>query len=165
MRFELRHPMPRPADVAWKTFFHDDAYEAELKKQNSEHTAEVLEEGPKGDKHYTKTRITSHRPLPSFMKRAIGADHLSYVLEQWRDEGRYELRWKVTPPTAQDKIKAEGTYKLIATPSGCERLVSGEIKVSIPLVGGKIEKAIGEELKSSYERSAVFAREWLAAHT
>ena len=53
----------------------------------------------------------------------------------------------------------------VATPAGCERLVSGEISVSIRFIGSTIENAIGGELKSSYEQSAVFAATWLEQNT
>ncbi len=164
MRFELRHAMPRSAAVAWQAFFHDDRYQAALQAR-ADHDAEELERAVRGGLAYVKTQITSHKDLPPVMARAIGASRLSYVLEQWRDDAKMELRWKVTPPAARDKVRAEGTYRLVARPEGCERLVNGEISVSIPLVGGKIEKAIGGELKKSYEDSAVFARQWLMEHT
>jgi hypothetical protein len=164
MRFDMRHKMPRSASVAWQAFFFDDAYQVALQAQAA-HDAETLERATRGGLAYVKTRVTSHKKLPSFMARSIGSDRLSYVLEQWRDDAKLEMRWKVTPPTAHDKIKAEGRYRLVANPTGCERLVNGEIKVSIALVGGKIEKAIGGELQRSYEKSAVFASDWLLANT
>lgn len=163
MKFELRHKLPRPVDVAWEGLFSDAYIQAST--AGSEHTTEVLEEGPRGGLHYKKAKVTSHKELPAMMRKAIGANHLSYVLEQWRDDAKHEVKWKVTPPVQQDKIKAEGFYKLVATPDGCERLVSGEISVSIRFVGGTIEKAIGGELQSSYEKSAGFAAEWLEKNT
>ena len=164
MRFDLRHVMPRTAPVAWQAFFHDERYQAALQARSA-HDVEILERTTRGGLAVQRTRVTSHKPLPSFMARAIGSDRLSYVLEQLRDDAKMELRWKVTPPAAADKVRAQGSYRLIATPAGCERLVNGEITVSIPLVGGKIEKAIGGELQRSYEESAVFARDWLLQNT
>ncbi len=163
MKFELRHPLPRPVDVAWKGLFSEAYFHAA--SQGAEQTTEVLEEGPRGSLQYSKTKVTSHRELPSMMRKAVGARHLSYVLEQWRDDSKHEMRWKVTPPVHADKIKAEGVYRMVATPSGCERLVSGEISVSIRFVGSTIENAIGGELRSSYEQSAVFAASWLEQNT
>ncbi len=163
MRFEVRHPMPRSADIAWRAFFSPD-YEAALRARDDSEV-ELLEEGDRGGIHYRRTKVTSGKTLPGFMQRALQSDRLSYVLEQWRDDRRMELRWKVTPPAMPDKIRAAGNYSCIATPSGCERIVNGEISVAIPLVGGKIETAIGDELRASYERTAVFARQWLLDHT
>jgi hypothetical protein len=74
------------------------------------------------------------------------------------------LSWTVEPRGVGRKVQANGTYEIRPADGGCERLVKGEIRVAIPLVGGKIEKVVADELRSSYERGATFALHWMQAH-
>ena len=163
MRFELRHALPRSPEVAWAAMF-GEKYEAAVSESGSL-TRVVLDEGPRGALFFRRTRITSAQKLPGAMAAAIGQDQLTYVLEETRNDAGFTLDWRVIPAVMADKVKAAGTYTLVPAAGGCERLVRGEIVVSIPLLGGKIEKGIGDELQASYERSAAFARNWLLENT
>jgi hypothetical protein len=54
-----------------------------------------------------------------------------------------------------------GTSKVLPTDTGCERIIEGEIKVAIPLVGGTIEKVVFEQIEKSYDRAADVIRRHL----
>jgi len=79
------------------------------------------------------------------------------------DDAGYHVDWKVIPINVSDRVKAAGTFSLKPLNGGrCQRVVTGEVKVSVPLVGGRIEKGIAADLEKSYEATAEFARRWLA---
>ena len=72
------------------------------------------------------------------------------------------MRIVIEPATMKDKFKTEGDY--IVTPLGdkrCRREFRGEVKVSIPLIGGKMEKFTVEQMQASYEVATRITREWL----
>lgn len=109
-----------------------------------------------------KVRITSRKELPGLMRSALGSDRLIYDQEMESDLARHITNWKVIPNFAADKVKCAGTSRIVATgASSCERVVSGEMKVSIPLVGGKIEQGIVSELENSYAKTADVIRQWI----
>jgi hypothetical protein len=62
----------------------------------------------------------------------------------------------------KDKFNMSGDY--IVTPLGdrCRREFKGEVKVSVPLLGGKIEKFMMEQLRDAYEVAARVTRQWIA---
>ena len=161
MKFENRQPFPHAREAVWEQLF-SEAYDAALSATSDMEKA-VLEEGVRDGRRFKRTRLTSRKPVPAAMAAFTGPT-LSYDLIEIYAENGTSLDWKVIPSKAADKVKAEGTYAVIDAPGGCERLVKGEIKVSIPLLGSKIEKGIGEQLESSYARSSAFALKWMREH-
>lgn len=159
MKFALHHAFDHPVDRVWSTLLDPDYIAAASKLSDIEKVVERDEE--RDGKQFVRTRCTSPRELPRMMRKAIGSDKLVYHLEEIRDHANHTLQWRVIPGALARKVTAEGSYTLRATPSGCERLVKGEVRVAIPIVGGKIEGGIGTELKSGYEKAAELTRSWL----
>jgi hypothetical protein len=159
VNFALHHRFDHPADRVWATLLDPAYITAASKLSDIEKVVERDEE--RDGKQFVRTRCTSPRELPRIMRRAIGSDKLVYHLEEIRDHANHTLQWRVIPGALASKVKAEGSYTLRATPNGCERLVKGEVRVAIPIVGSKIEGGIGKELKTGYEKAAELTRSWL----
>lgn len=159
MNFTLHHRFDHPVDKVWATLFDPGYIVAASRLSDIEKVVErdEVREG----RQFVRTRCTSPRELPRMMQRAIGSDKLVYHLEEIRDHANHTLQWRVIPGALAHKVKAEGSYTLRPTPEGCERLVKGEVRVAIPIVGSKIEGGIGTELKSGYEKAAELTRTWL----
>lgn len=162
MKMDVRHELPAPIDVAWREL-HSEAYIA-AQRETTGTSGEVISEEPAGGgKVLRKTRVRLGRELPSVAANLLGSKHLTYTLEETVDEANHHVEWKVIVDKVSNKVKAEGVYKLVAgSATTCQRIVTGNIKVSVPLVGGRIEKGIAAELTKSYEATAEFAREWLS---
>jgi len=72
------------------------------------------------------------------------------------------MRIVIEPAQMKEKFQTAGDY--IVTPVGdkrCRREFRGEVKVSIPLLGGKMEKYTIEQMKESYEVATRTTREWI----
>ena len=59
--------------------------------------------------------------------------------------------WEIIVPRISSKVKATGSFSITDKGTTCERIVEGEVKVSIPFVGGKIESIIAKQLGKSQE--------------
>lgn len=125
----------------------------------------MLEERIDGACRWKRTRVTTKREIPAPFTKILGPGPLSYELEENFEDARCFMRWRVIPARVADKVTAEGTYSL-AEGSGdtCLRHVVGDVRVAIPILGGQLEKLVARELEAGYERSTVFAREWLLAN-
>jgi len=163
MKMDVRHELPAAIDVAWREL-HSEAYVTAQREQTGT-AGEVLSEEPQADgRLLRRTRITLGRDLPSVAANLLGSKRLSYVLEELVDADKHHVEWKVLVDRVSNKVKAGGEFTLEAvSDSVCRRVVTGEIKVSVPFVGGRIEKGIAEELTKSYNATAETARAWLAA--
>ena len=54
-----------------------------------------------------------------------------------------------------------GTTTLADIAAGCEYLLSGQVKVGIPLIGGKIEEVVAEQLDRLLRTEARIPNRWL----
>jgi hypothetical protein len=64
----------------------------------------------------------------------------------------------------QDKFSMGGKYSVTPLDGGarCRREFKGEVKVTIPLIGGRVEKYMLDELRASYDTAAATTRRWIA---
>jgi hypothetical protein len=160
MLLDLRHPFPCRAEVFWE-ITSDPAFmaaaddEAEIIREKLEER--VMEDG----RVFHRLRYTSRRPLPAVAARLMGTPHVSFEQNEWIDNERLSLEWVVKSPIGGDRFRAKGTYRVLPAIPGCERVVQGEIRVAVPLVGGPIEKQIVAEIKHSYDRAAEVLLRWL----
>jgi hypothetical protein len=56
-----------------------------------------------------------------------------------------------------------GGYTIDGTDAGCRLTVTAQVKVKIPLIGGKIESEIRRYLESLVTKQMAFTQEWLDA--
>ncbi|MFN7145040.1 MAG: DUF2505 domain-containing protein [Myxococcota bacterium] len=115
---------------------------------------QVLERRKNGPRSFDRMRVSPRKELPGVAQRALGARRFSYVQEVESDDDARTTTWKVLSDVIPDKVHCSGTSRIVAAPGGCERIIEGEIKVAIPLVGGSIEKVVVEQLEKSYDRGA-----------
>ena len=113
---------------------------------------------------HREQRLVPQRELPDFVKSFIkGA--ITYVEKNDFVAAENAMRTVTIPGVAADRLRTQGVYRLEPVGSAkVKRIWEGVCECSIPLVGGKVEKQLVEEIRESYRRAAVFTRDWLAAH-
>jgi len=108
--------------------------------------AELLERSRDGHHAVQHVRLRFTAPLASAVTAVIDPDRLT-----WVDEARYDLRTRVAehtiiPDHYGDRLQC--SYRATITPAdeasggGSTRVLTGTVKVRMPLVGGKVERAI-----------------------
>lgn len=158
MKLAVRHTFPCTLDVFWQMFWDED-YDRMMSKAAGV-TRETLWDRQEGDERIWRMRFIPDQELPRMVASAVGTNKLVYEQESRLDTDKV-LHWDVVPAVVPDKVTARGTMKALAAGGGVERVVDGEIAVRIPLVGGRIEKAIHKSVLESYERAYEVSLEWL----
>jgi hypothetical protein len=96
--------------------------------------------------------------IPSFAKKFVG-DRIDITQrEVWSGTGGADV--EVTIPGKPGHFR--GTVKLVESGGETVETVAGEVKVSIPLVGGKLEALIGDLFRSALRGEEEVGRRWLA---
>ena len=95
--------------------------------------------------------------IPSFATKIVGDKIQVVQKETWASPSRAEL--EVTIPGKPGHLR--GTITLAQQGDQTVETVEGEIKVSIPLVGGKLEALIGDLLASALRTEGKVGRSWL----
>ncbi|KAA2264881.1 DUF2505 domain-containing protein [Solihabitans fulvus] len=102
--------------------------------------------------------------LPSMARSFLGGDLVIKRVETWRTAGDgYEGTFEATINGVPGEVT--GTMSLADTGSGGSELaLRGQARVGIPLVGGKFEELIVEQVGKLLDKEAAFTMSWLAEH-
>jgi hypothetical protein len=148
----------------WEMFFSDE-YNTAL-WAHLDIAREVLEfrregEGDAAVIHRTQ-RLTPRRDVPSALRKLV-SDSISYVEKNvWRARDN-QMEVVTTPNFFADKFAAKGIYRLEAIGNDkLRRVWKASCECRVPLVGGKVESHVVEEVKRSYKATTIFTRDWIA---
>lgn len=101
--------------------------------------------------------------VPSFMKSFVGEAIRVDEIDRWSPADDLGARTaQVTIDFAGTPANASGTLDLRPAGSGSEVIVNFEVKASVPLVGGKIEGVIVEQITRAIRKENEIGVEWLA---
>ena len=112
--------------------------------------------------------VISHRKvtidLPGFAKKVMAPTNTVVQTEAWGpadDTGRRVCRYKVEVQGVPSRI--DGTVTLSTDGGGTRQDIVAEVKVSIPLLGGKLEKFAVESGVKTLQEEADFTAKELAS--
>lgn len=112
--------------------------------------------------------VTTHRTLPAdgipdFMKSFIGTTLRVSQTDDWAGPGPDGSRaGKATVEIAGAPIRFTATLHLAANGTGSRQSMTGDLKASVPLVGGKIEKAAEPAIRAAIRAEQRTSTAWLA---
>lgn len=96
--------------------------------------------------------------MPSFAQKVVG-DRIRIVQEErWSGDSGADL--DVTIPGKPGTVK--GRVELAEVAGGTQETVSGDVKVSLPLVGGKLERLVADMLGAALRNEHRVGTAWLA---
>jgi Protein of unknown function (DUF2505) len=96
--------------------------------------------------------------LPSFARTFAGDSTRAIQHEHWEDTTGGTLR--IDAPGKPSEVK--GTITLRPEGSGTREIVELELRVKVPLVGGKLEKLLAEKVAAGMDAEHEVGVRWLA---
>lgn len=125
----------------------------------------LLEHGPTADGGWrTKSqRSAETKGIPDIAKKVFGSRQTIVQTEEWGPaaadgtrQGTFLVETKGTPATVRgtSKLRPEGTGSVVE--------IRGELKVGVPLIGGKIEGAVLPTVEDEMRKEHDFGVTWLA---
>lgn len=161
-RIEHHAEFPHPLDQVLSALSSEESLLDQL-EQIGGHDAKLLSHEPTdtGVSYRLQQGIPSDK-LPSAMRTLHSGDLMVNREQTWRrvDDGRVIGDSIASVGGVPGEIKAK--TELTATASGTSFKVSGEVKVRIPLIGGKIERVIAENVVRLLKHECTFHAERLA---
>src|SRR5262249_29881721 len=130
---------------------------ADLKMKNYA----VKEQTDDGKKYHRVQMLEPTTPIPGFLQSIIKST--GYTETDDLDWSTNVMKVKIETAMFKDKFNMSGDYSVQPLGDGtrCRREFRGEVKVSMPLIGGKIEKYMMEQMRDSYEIAARVTRKWI----
>jgi hypothetical protein len=99
--------------------------------------------------------------VPSFAKKFVGDSTRAITTQEWRGTGPgYSASFEVETPGKPTSIS--GTASLDENASGSVLVYDLDVKASVPLVGGKLEKLVVELTTAGFEKEQAVGAAWLA---
>ncbi len=149
----------RDPDAVFAVYF-DPEHQAEQDRR-VEARRETLEDVDEGDVRRRTARVYPHRQLPVVIRPLIKGD-LSYdesIVWHKRD---HRIEFDIRPRLLDGKAQIKATYRLSQTkPGQVHRVYDGQVTVQVRLIGGRVEKAIIEDLERSLTVTAGCTQEYL----
>jgi hypothetical protein len=114
------------------------------------------------------TTVTVHRTMPTdeipdFVRTFVGQTLVVSEIQDWpatgadgNRAGTLALEIKGAP------VRMTGSLRLLREGDGCIEEIDCELKASVPLVGGRIEKAIEPAIRAAVRVEERTGRQWLA---
>jgi hypothetical protein len=101
--------------------------------------------------------------LPPLVQSLVGGKLLIERAETLRPDGDgYRGDVQVSVPGAP--VGALGDMSLRPVDGGCEFVVHADVAVRVPLLGGRIEASVGDQVRDLLAAEAAFTREWLTSN-
>lgn len=162
MKFEDKHPFDKPAATVIK-MFSDRAYFERKYKDLGGWDIEVLEHEKSAKKFRIKVRYTikASGQIPAFAQKFLGDSSTVTQQDAWDLEkmtGRLDVEVKGLPA----KVSADMTLK--SDGKGAANHLIWNVSCGIPLIGGKLESVIADDIRAKSGADIAVSRKLLAGY-
>lgn len=149
------------AEAFWEVI-HSETYEARVAAALGLVTYRTVERHE--DAGHVHRRIEVAGRISEGLAVVLGRIGVSpdarYEEEQWRSKRERRVRFRLHPPVLADRVRVEGEVRVEPVDAGrCLRVLEGEARVRIPLLGGRVERVVAETAEDAYGKAARVANE------
>jgi Protein of unknown function (DUF2505) len=142
----------------------DRAFRAAVCQATHALSYDVAVDRPDDDTATVTVRRTMPAELPDFVKRFIGETVEVVQIERWAAADRGGQRTgQLTVRVEGQPAAMAGTIAIAADGEGARTVIRGDLKVSIPVVGKRIEPEIARGFVAAIAKEQEVADRWLGA--
>ncbi|HKY15251.1 MAG TPA: DUF2505 domain-containing protein [Microthrixaceae bacterium] len=164
MQISMTHTFDAPIEKVW-AMFHDPASHVAKFETMGHHDVRVVTEEQTDDSlRIVITREVDIEGIPGFAKKFIKPRNTVTSDDHWEHNGPTSCGGRFTIDTKGVPMEIQGTTTATSNGQQTDYEVAVELKVSVPLIGGKLEgfgKGIVEkQLRQEFDLGDA----WLASH-
>jgi hypothetical protein len=149
MEIHASHDIPCSQANFWSLYW-DPVFSESLRTHAKIHTELIWEKDTEAQ-YQRRVMVSPERTLPAPLAKILGSSRLTYAQESCWEKAEHLVHWEITPTVLPNKLTAKGVFEIkSSTPSSCQMVVRGDVRVKIPFVGGRIERLIVDEVVESY---------------
>lgn len=161
MDFEIAHAFDAPPERIAEVLLDED-FQRSLGDIGALAEREVLDQKEHPDGRVERRiRCVLDIEISGAAQRFLGDGPPAWVEEAAWDPDSLAWSWTIHPEVGGDLLTAKGTTAISADGHAGVRIVSGSLKVRVPLYGSKVERWILSGLESAYDDEADRLAEWL----
>jgi len=123
---------------------------------------QLLSREVEGDELHTRIRYAFAGELSSAVRRVVDPRRLTWVQEATTDRQTHRTDFRILPDHYAHLLHAQGTFTLRPSATGSLRTAEGEVRVSVPFVAGRVERAIVSGLEEHARGEVELVEGWVA---
>jgi hypothetical protein len=131
---------------------------AELPKLGS---AEVLSQAREGDVVHQDVRYLFQAELSAAVTRVVDPERLTWVERSVCDLATHRTQCEIRPDNYGGMLSGRYDAVIVVTGGGSRRTLTGDLRVKLPLVGGKVERAIVGGLEENAAAQTALVEDFL----
>ena len=123
----------------------------------------ITEERDDDKARFCRWSVRSLRPLPALVKPFVEGGRLEYLETMTWRKADHEIDMTIVPQIASGRVQIAAVYTFTQVGDGkVRRRYKGGIQVNVPLLSGRIERAILTEIENGMLAMANCTQKWLA---
>jgi hypothetical protein len=164
-QIDFRSPLPHPTDIVYATMVDAEYLRARLQRLGGPGAALLEHQADPTGARYRLRQGLDKSALPPLVQNVVPANLVLERTETIRPvgPGRYEGTVDVHVPGAP--VTAAGHMQLHEGAGGSEFTLQADVTVHLPLIGGRIEEIVVEQVRNLMAAETEFTREWLRSRT
>lgn len=161
MRFEVSHVFETPPEELAHALL-DPGLQASLRDIGDLHDRTVvsLVEQPDG-RVIREVRCVLALDVSGVARSMLGDADPAWIQHEAWSASRTHCDWVIHPEVAAELLSSAGTIDIAGSGSSSTRRIVGDVKVRVPLYGGKVERWIVDGITRAYDEEAERVTAWL----
>ena len=160
--FTLHQQIDAPIDAV-EAALVDSAFLARMDELPKLGSAEVVRNERDGDVVNLAVRYLFQAELSSAVTRVVDPDKLTWVEESECDLAAHRTTCVIRPDNYANLLQGSYDATIEAAGDGVRRTITGRIKVKVPLLGGKVERAIVGGLSENADAQAILLTSFISS--
>ena len=161
MRFSLEQVFPGPLERVEQALL-DPAFLERMASLPKLGRPQLLDQQDDGTTVRRRVRYAFAGELSPAVTAVVDPAKLTWVEDATTDLSTHRTAFRILPDHYAGRLRCSGTFRLDDVPGGVRRVAEGDLRVSFPLVGGKVERAIVSGLREHAALEADALRDWIA---
>ena len=159
VELSVKHDLPCTPERFWEIYW-DVGFQQKLAQvvRLKEHT--VVSDEDSVTCRTASVFISPQREFPSVVRRVVKNATAAFVEDRRWVKAESCVYWNVRPQALEGRANCQGTLRVTATATGCERLIEGEVTVRLMGVGGLVERLVASNVTESLNASAGLIAAW-----
>lgn len=163
MRFTIEQNFAGPLEQV-EAAFVDPAFVEHMGSEPLLGRPALLRQEEAGQLVHRWVRYAFTGDVNATVRRVVDPERLTWVEESTLDRDTHETTWRIVPDHYRNLLRCSGTFRLEASsPDLTRRTTEAEMKVTVPLVGGRVESAIVAGLRDHAALEEKVLDGWLQA--
>jgi hypothetical protein len=164
VQFSVEQVIAAPRDAVEAAFLEPGFYAA-LGEMSAIRPPELLErrfEGPHDDPVHLRVQYAFSGNLSGPARAVLDPSRLTWVDESSFDRAAHRIDFEIVPDHYADRLQCRGSYQF--EPAGDQatrQLMSGDLRIRYPVVGGLVERAIIVGMRQHVGEEAGILERWL----